>query len=177
MADQPFAPSDLWYSSPFPFLLSRLTLPSPAYAPFFSALGCISAIVLTSFGAAYGTAKSSLGTFSAGIIHPSLGVRALLPTVFSGILAIYGLVTAVLLANHIQLELPLYTALVNLGSGLSVGLCGLAAGFAIGIVGDVGIRGTAMQPRLFVRLYGLIVALITDTRANLVSSKICYAQF
>jgi len=35
-----------------------------------------------------------------------------------------------------------------LGAGLSVGLSGLAAGFAVGIVGDAGVRGTAQQPRL-----------------------------
>jgi len=29
-------------------------------------------------------------------------------------------------------------------------LSGLAAGFAIGIVGDAGVRGTAQQPKLFV---------------------------
>merc|ERR1712169_101024 len=29
-------------------------------------------------------------------------------------------------------------------------MAGLAAGFAIGIVGDAGVRGTAQQPRLFV---------------------------
>jgi F0F1-type ATP synthase membrane subunit c/vacuolar-type H+-ATPase subunit K len=29
-------------------------------------------------------------------------------------------------------------------------LAGLSAGFAIGIVGDAGVRGTAQQPRLFV---------------------------
>lgn len=64
----------------------------------------------------------------------------------------------------------------HLGAGLSVGLSGLAAGFAIGIVGDAGVRGTAQQPRLFVGmililifaevlgLYGLIVALILATR-------------
>lgn len=63
----------------------------------------------------------------------------------------------------------------QLGAGLSVGLSGLAAGFAIGIVGDTGVRGTAQQPRLFVGmililifaevlgLYGLIVALILST--------------
>lgn len=51
-------------------------------------------------------------------------------------------------------------------------MSGLAAGFAIGIVGDAGVRGTAQQPRLFVGmililifaevlgLYGLIVALM-----------------
>lgn len=65
---------------------------------------------------------------------------------------------------------------LHLGAGLSVGLSGLAAGFAIGIVGDAGVRGTAQQPRLFVGmililifaevlgLYGLIVALILSTK-------------
>ena len=59
-----------------------------------------------------------------------------------------------------------------MGAGLSVGLSGLAAGMAIGIVGDAGVRATAQQPRLFVGmililifaealgLYGLIVGLI-----------------
>ena len=66
----------------------------------------------------------------------------------------------------------------HLGAGLSVGLSGLAAGFAIGIVGDAGVRGTAQQPRLFVGmililifaevlgLYGLIVALILATKSG-----------
>ncbi|KAK4619551.1 V-type proton ATPase proteolipid subunit, partial [Fulvia fulva] len=157
--------------------------------PLFSALGCVAAIVFSSFGAAYGTAKSSAGTFSAGVLHPDIGVRALLPTVFSGILAIYGLVSSVLIANHIQVELPLYTALVNLGSGLAVGLCSLAAGFAIGIVGDAGIRAVSMQGRMFVSmvlvlifaevlgLYGLIVALIVDTRASLANPQVmCRAR-
>lgn len=66
---------------------------------------------------------------------------------------------------------------LDLGAGLSVGLSGLAAGFAIGIVGDSGVRGTAQQPRLFVGmililifaevlgLYGLIVALILTTKS------------
>ena len=42
------------------------------------------------------------------------------------------------------------SAFLHLGAGLSVGLSGLAAGFAIGIVGDAGVRGTAQQPKLFV---------------------------
>ena len=60
---------------------------------------------------------------------------------------------------------------VHLGAGLSVGLSGLAAGYAIGIAGEAGVRGTAQQPRLFVGmililifaevlgLYGLIIAI------------------
>jgi F0F1-type ATP synthase membrane subunit c/vacuolar-type H+-ATPase subunit K len=73
---------------------------------------------------------------------------------------------------------PLYTGFIQLGAGLSVGLAGLAAGFAIGIVGDAGVRGTAQQPKLFVGmililifaevlgLYGLIVALLLNTKAG-----------
>ena len=67
---------------------------------------------------------------------------------------------------------------LDLGSGLSVGLAGLAAGFAVGIVGDSGVRGTAQQPRLFVGmvlilifaevlgLYGMIVAIILNTASG-----------
>jgi V-type H+-transporting ATPase proteolipid subunit len=46
--------------------------------------------------------------------------------------------------------MPLFNGLLQLGAGLSVGLSGLAAGFAIGIVGDAGVRGVAQQPKLFV---------------------------
>lgn len=65
---------------------------------------------------------------------------------------------------------------MHLGAGLSVGLSGLGAGVAIGIVGDVGVRGTAQQPRLYVgmililifaevlALYGLIVSLVMTVK-------------
>lgn len=69
-----------------------------------------------------------------------------------------------------------FKGFAHFGAGLSVGLSGLAAGMAIGIVGDAGVRATAQQPRLFVGmilmlifaealgLYGLIVALIVSSR-------------
>jgi len=75
----------------------------------------------------------------------------------AGIIAIYGLVVAVLINTGLKQDLPLYDGFIQLGAGLSVGLAGLAAGFAIGIVGDAGVRGTAQQPRLFV---GMILILI-----------------
>jgi V-type H+-transporting ATPase 16kDa proteolipid subunit len=68
----------------------------------------------------------------------------------AGIIGIYGLVVSVLISDNLQQELPLFTSFIQLGAGLSVGLAGLAAGFAIGIVGDAGVRGSAQQPRLFV---------------------------
>jgi V-type H+-transporting ATPase 16kDa proteolipid subunit len=115
----------------------------------------------------------------------------------AGIIGIYGLVVSVLISDNLKQDLPLYTGFIQFGAGLSVGLAGLAAGFAIGIVGDAGVRGTAQQPRLFVGmililifaevlgklghntslwspinvlflgLYGLIVALLMNSKASL----------
>ena len=77
-----------------------------------------------------------------------------------------------------QHVLFMFRSFLHLGAGLSVGFSGLAAGFAIGIVGDAGVRGTAQQPRLFVGmililifaevlgLYGLIVALVLSTKGG-----------
>jgi V-type H+-transporting ATPase proteolipid subunit len=75
----------------------------------------------------------------------------------AGIIGIYGLVVSVLISNGLVQEVSLFTSFIQLGAGLSVGLSGMAAGFAIGIVGDAGVRGTAQQPRLFV---GMILILI-----------------
>lgn len=49
---------------------------------------------------------------------------------------------------YIKKKFNICRAFLQLGAGLSVGLSGLAAGFAVGIVGDAGVRGTAQQPRL-----------------------------
>src|SRR3954453_7018522 len=75
----------------------------------------------------------------------------------AGIIGIYGLVVSVLISDNLKQETALFTGFVQFGAGLSVGLAGLAAGFAIGIVGDAGVRGTAQQPRLYV---GMILILI-----------------
>lgn len=151
---------------------------SPVYAPFFGAIGCTAAIVFTCFGASYGTAKSGVGVCATCVLRPDLLFKNIVPVVLAGIIAIYGLVVAVLVSDSLKQTQALYTGFIQLGAGLSVGLSGLAAGFAIGIVGDAGVRGTAQQPRLFVGmllilifaevlgLYGLIVALLLNSRAS-----------
>ena len=128
-------------------------------------------------GAAYGTAKSGTGIAAMSVMRPELIMRSIIPVVMAGIIAIYGLVVAVVVAQGIEVKgYSLGKSFVHLGAGLSVGLSGLAAGFAIGVVGDAGVRGTAQQPRLFIGmililifaevlgLYGLIVALVLTTR-------------
>merc|ERR1719473_1898262 len=132
-------------------------------------------MVFSALGAAYGTAKSGTGIAAMSVMRPELIMKSIIPVVMAGIIAIYGLVVAVLITNGLKpVGYTLFKSFVDLGAGLSVGLSGLAAGFAIGIVGDSGVRGTAQQPELFVGmililifaevlgLYGLIVALILN---------------
>ncbi|KAI9296831.1 V-type ATPase [Neoconidiobolus thromboides FSU 785] len=150
----------------------------PVYAPFFATMGVASAIIFTSFGAAYGTAKSGVGLSAMGVLRPDMVIRAIVPVVMAGIIAIYGLVVAVMSSGSLNAQMPLYNGFIILAAGLSVGFSGLAAGFAIGIVGDAGVRAIAQQPRLFVGmililifaevlgLYGLIVALILNSKVT-----------
>jgi len=149
----------------------------PTYVAFFGVMGATSAMVFSALGAAYGTAKSGTGIAAMSVMRPELIMKSIIPVVMAGIIAIYGLVVAVLIANSLNPKTyTLFQSFLHLGAGLSVGLSGLAAGFAIGIVGDSGVRGTAQQPRLFVGmililifaevlgLYGLIVALMLVTK-------------
>jgi len=144
------------------------------YSPFFGVMGAASAMVFSAMGAAYGTAKSGTGIAAMAVMRPEAIMKSIIPVVMAGIVAIYGVVVAVLIAGQLEPagdKYTLYKGFVHLGAGLSVGLSGLAAGYAIGIVGDAGVRGTAQQPRLFVGmililifaevlgLYGLIVAI------------------
>jgi len=155
-----------------------LLMQGPASSAFFFGfMGCACALVFACLGAAYGTAKSGVGVASMGVIRPDLVMRSIIPVVMAGVIGIYGLIIAVIIANAVdQNTYTSYKGFAHLGSGLSVGLSGLAAGMAIGIVGDAGVRATAQQPKLFVGmililifaealgLYGLIVALVLSTK-------------
>lgn len=55
----------------------------------------------TAFGAAYGTAKSGTGIAAMAVMRPELIMKCIIPVVMSGIIAIYGLVVAVLISSAI----------------------------------------------------------------------------
>ncbi|KAK3646232.1 v-type proton ATPase 16 kDa proteolipid subunit 2 [Elasticomyces elasticus] len=79
----------------------------------------------------------------------------------SGILAVYALVVAVLISGNLKPppseHYSLFNGCMHLACGLSVGLTGLAAGYAIGVVGDSGVRAYMQQSRIFV---GMVLILI-----------------
>ena len=133
----------------------------PASAPFFGFMGVTSALVFANIGAAYGTAKSGVGISSMGVMNPGLVMRNIIPVVMAGILGIYGLIIAVILGMKIKKpgsdSWGAYESVNTFAAGLCCGLCQIAAGYAIGIVGDGGVRYAAQNEQIFV---GLILILI-----------------
>lgn len=52
-------------------------------------------------GAAYGTAKSGTGIAAMSVMRPELIMKSIIPVVMAGIIAIYGLVVAVLITGNL----------------------------------------------------------------------------
>ena len=151
-------------------------------------MGIASALVFANLGASYGTAKAGVGISSLGVIDSSKIYRALIPIIMAGILGIYGIIVSVLINNAIGSEGKMVTDNADKGggqkqgyqffaAGLCCGLSALAAGLAIGVAGDAGVRAFAQTDGIFVGmililifaecigLYGMIISII------MVSSK------
>ena len=75
-----------------------------------------------------------------GVLKPDLIIKSVIPVVMAGIFGIYGLIMAVLIKGKIlgPEGMTWQKAFSHLGSGWWIGLSSLAAGIAIGIVGDAG---------------------------------------
>lgn len=160
--------------------MSANTVMCDPSSSFFGFMGVTSAIVFANLGAAYGTAKSGVGIMSMGVLRPELMMKSIIPVVMAGVLGIYGLITSVIINGKMNepKTYSQYQAFAHLGAGLTVGMSSLAAGLAIGIVGDAGVRANAQQTRLFVGmililifaealgLYGLIIGLVVASGSS-----------
>ena len=134
------------------------------------------ALILSNVGAAYGTAKSSIGIANLGLVNPNKIFRALIPIIMAGILGIYGLIVGVIVSTKAKDEnLSLRNGFMYMGAGLCCGFSSLASGLAIGVAGEAGVKAYAQTDNVFVGmilmlifaeaigLYGLIVAIIMST--------------
>ncbi|ANQ08684.1 V-type proton ATPase proteolipid subunit [Plasmodium coatneyi] len=154
--------------------------PCDPNSAFFGFMGIAASSIFSNLGAAYGTAKSGVGVCSVGVMRPDLIMKSILPVVMAGVLGIYGIIMSILIYGKMSpaAEYSTFSGYTHLSSGLIVGLSSLAAGLAIGIVGDAGVRANAQQNRLFIgmililvfsetlALYGLIIGIyisISDT--------------
>ncbi|PAV60417.1 hypothetical protein WR25_23752 isoform B [Diploscapter pachys] len=109
-----------------------------AYAPFFGFIGVAAAQIFTVLGAAFGTAKASVGVCTIAVMHPELIMKSVIPIIMAGIIGIYGLVVAMVLNSKVKRAsegYDLWLGFSHMSAGLTCGLCGLGAGYAIGIAG------------------------------------------
>ena len=147
-------------------------------------MGAGSALILSTIGAAYGSAKANvtLSSSSAPEWTPLSGqtsksrlssVVAFIPIIIAGVLAIYGLIYSVIVLASVTA--PDYSAsrgYAHFIGGLTLGFCCLASGIAVGIVGKHGLRSISENKTSVVKvilnliycealgLYGLIFGLI-----------------
>lgn len=124
----------------------------PSWAVGVGYLGVASAAILSNWGSAWGTWKSGTSLVHTGIRHPGSVMKNVIPVVMAGVIGIYGLIVAVILAESIPTPnktgangYSIYTAMAHLAAGLCCGISGLAAGGCIGIVGDAGVRAVGYR--------------------------------
>ncbi|KAF5240672.1 hypothetical protein FAUST_4198 [Fusarium austroamericanum] len=153
---------------------------APKFAPFLGMAGIAAAMIFGCIGAAYGTAKSGISIIGVGTFQPDIVLRCIIPVIMSGIIAVYSLVIAVLIADDLDPSktYTLFSGVLHLASGLTVGLTGIAAGYCIGIVGDAGVRAFMEQRKVYtgmvlilifaevLGLYGLIVAILLNEKSR-----------
>lgn len=144
----------------------------PPYSVAFSYMGIACSLAFTSIGSAVGTFKSAIGLFKVCSEHPELFYRCMMPVIMAGIVGIYGLVAAIIIAPKLKTPYNIFTGYSQFAAGICVGLAGLASGSAIGVAGDVSARAISTHPELFMGamlilifgevlgLYGFIVAMI-----------------
>jgi len=167
----------------------------PPWAPCLGFLGAAMALVLSNIGAAYGTGKAGMALSSTGVARPDLTFKNIIPVVMAGVLGIYGLIVAVIIATGVAAfsngsgtysDYSMYSGFSHLFAGLTVGMCGVSCGICIGIAGDAGIKSVAEAPRnkpahvtkLYVGMvliqgtasalgmYGLIIALLMSVNTS-----------
>ena len=125
----------------YSFILAEVD--DEVHASFFAYMGITAAIVFSNLGSAYGTAKTGVGICSMSVLRPELMIKSVIPVVMAGILGIYGLIIGVIIQMKITTKITFQEGYKFLGAGLCCGLTSLAAGLALGIVGDAGVRANA----------------------------------
>jgi len=123
----------------------------PSWAPLLGFAGSAICVILANWGAAWGTWKAGLGLCKMGINHPGGIIKNLVGIIMAGVLGIYGLIVAILIAGGVYGPengsniYSQYTGYAHLASGLCCGLSCLAAGGCIGIIAEMGVLATGLR--------------------------------
>ncbi|XP_016959797.1 V-type proton ATPase 21 kDa proteolipid subunit c'' [Drosophila biarmipes] len=158
-----------------------------------SGLGIFLACALSVLGAASGIYMIGCSVAGGGVRSPRIKTKNLISVIFCEAVAIYGLITAILLSgslvqfsslrlitNKEVMSINMFTGFAVFGAGLCTGLVNVACGVAVGIVGSGAALADAANSALFVKiliveifgsaigLFGLIVAIYMTSKAEMI---------